>query len=114
MDHGCSGQCGGCNGCGQSLTLTQKEIDFLYKLGQIPFLPVARKADGETGVFLEEAGWDTVIALLERKGLVSLDYDKPIQGFDYSAYAGYPLRGSMALTARGIGALELLDIRGAD
>ena len=33
-----------CGGCGASLTLSVPELQFLEKLGQIPFLPVARKA----------------------------------------------------------------------
>ena len=46
---------------------------------------------------------------LEKKGLISLDYDQPLGGCDYGAY---PLRGSFALTARGQRVLELLEIQG--
>ena len=51
---GCSGNCSSCGGCAKQLTLTQEEIDFLKELGQIPFLPVARKADDMTPVYLED------------------------------------------------------------
>ena len=43
MGH-CNGNCANCGGCGSMLALTDGEIAFLQKLGQIPFLPVARKA----------------------------------------------------------------------
>ena len=50
--------------------------------------------------------------MLEQKNLVSLDYDKPLRGFDERAYAAYPIRGSMALTQRGQQVLELMEIQG--
>ena len=46
------------------------------------------------------------------KGLISLDFDKPLKGFDMSAYAAYPIHGSLALTQRGQTVLELLDYQG--
>lgn len=52
--------------------------------------------------------------MLGEKGLVSLDYRKPLSGADYSAYRDFPVHGSMALTARGQTVLDLLDLRGAD
>ena len=52
------------------------------------------------------------VAKLEKKGLISLDYDKPLKGFDEPAYAGYPIRGSLALTERGQKVLELLEYQG--
>ena len=109
---GCSGNCGGCAGCGKELVLSKEEIDLLYQLGQIPFLPVARKADSETPIYPEEntEEMSLVLTLLEKKGLISLDYDQPLKGCD--AYAGYKLRGSMALTARGQAVLELLETQG--
>ena len=38
----------------------------------------------------------------------------PRSGFDYAGYEGYPCRGSMALTAQGQHALELLEIQGVE
>lgn len=115
----CSGNCGSCSGCARELVLTAREIDFLRLLGEVAFLPVARKMGEETPVYLE-AGADCreeyalILQCLEKKGLLSLDYDKPLKGFRSEAYAAYPILGSMALTERGQKVLELLDIQGAE
>ncbi len=108
---------GGCPGCGGSLELTSGEVEMLTKLGQIPFLPVARRAGDEEPVYLEDdlrspEEYSLILRLLERKGLVSLDFDRPLARFDYSAYAPFPLRGSVALTARGQSVVELLETQG--
>ena len=112
----CSGNCGSCGGCANTLTLTQAEIDLLRTFGQIPFLPVARKADDMTPIYLEEAVEDVslILACLETKGLIDIDYRAPLSSFDYAAYKGYPVHGSMALTARGQSVLDLLDLHGAE
>ncbi len=112
-----SGSCGGCSGCGGALMLTAVELDVLHTLEQIPFLPVARRADTMDPVCLEDTRYTADIytrALLhlERKGLITLDYDQPIRNFSWDAYAGFPVHGSMALTARGQRVLELLAIQG--
>jgi len=114
---GCNGCNGGCAGCSRALELTQAEMDFLRKLGEIPFLPVARKQDGEEPVYLEEGEdlqehYARVLLHLERKGLVSLDYDIPISGGYSSLYDYYPVRGSMALTQRGQQVLDALEYTG--
>lgn len=110
----CGGNCAGCGGCARELVLSRPEVDFLQKLGQIPFLPVARKREDLEPVYLEENDRDytPILQCLEKKGLISLDYDKPLKGFDTGAYAPYPLRGSMALTERGQRVLELLEMQG--
>lgn len=113
----CGGGCGSCRGCSRALELTRAEMDFLRKLGQTPFLPVARRTDGDEPVYLEEgeALWEhyaLVLRLLERKGLISLDYDIPMAGGYGRAYDGYPVRGSMALTLRGQQALDALEYTG--
>ena len=108
----CSGNCGACSGCARELVLTQKEIDFLNLLGQYAFLPVARRMGDLTPVYLEDGDPEErslLLQLLEKKGLISLDYDKPLGGFDEAAYAAYPIRGSMALTERGQKVLELME-----
>lgn len=109
----CCGDCGSCAGCGRALELTEKEIAFLHTLAQIPFLPVARKADEDKPVYLEE-GEDMSLLLqcLHKKGLISLDYDRPLKGFDMSAYEAYPVHGSMALTSRGQQVLDLMEYQG--
>ena len=48
---------------------------------------------------------------MEKKGLISLDYDQPLRGCDYGAY---PVRGSFALTQRGQRVLELTEIQGVE
>ena len=111
----CKGNCSACSGCARELVLTQKEIDFLNTLGQYAFLPVARSMGDLTPVYLEEGDREEMSLLLqclEKKGLISLDYDKPLGRFDESAYAAYPIRGSMALTERGQKVLELMEYQG--
>lgn len=111
----CSGNCRACSGCARELVLTQKEIDFLNLLGQYAFLPVARRMGDLTPVYLEDGDPEErslLLQLLEKKGLISLDYDKPLGGFDEAAYAAYPIRGSMALTERGQKVLELMEYQG--
>ena len=112
---GCSGNCASCSGCARELVLTQMEIDFLNTLAQYAFLPVARKMGDLNPVYLEEGDPEKMSLLLqclEKKGLISLDFDKPLHGFDESAYAAYPIRGSMALTERGQKVLELMEYQG--
>lgn len=111
----CNGNCGTCSGCAKELVLTQREIDFLQELGQVAFLPVARSMGDLTPVYLEEGDREEMsllLQLLEKKGLISLDFDKPLKGFDMSAYAAWPIRGSMALTERGQKVLELMEYQG--
>ena len=109
--------CSGCSGCGGSLELTRGEMEFLRLLGQVAFLPVARSIGQEQPVYLED-GPDRreenalVLQLLEKKGLISLDYGHPLTGACWQAYEGYPIRGSIALTNRGQQVLELLEYQG--
>lgn len=109
------GGCSACGGCGGTLLLTPEELRILEALSQIPFLPVARRADSMTPVCLEAGMPDSGIVLecLEKKGLISLDYDRPLKNMDSTAYAAYPIQGSMALTGRGQAVVELLEIQGA-
>lgn len=114
---GCCGNCSSCGGCASVLTLTEQEIKMLHQLGQIPFLPIARKAGDMRPVYLEETEYSQeeyslILQVLEKKGLISLDYDKPLKGFDMSAYAAYPVQGSMALTLTGQQVLEMLERQG--
>ena len=111
----CNGNCAACSGCARELVLTEKEIDFLNTLGQYAFLPVARTMGDLTPIYLEEGDpeeMSLLLQILEKKGLISLDYDKPLAGFDEAAYAAYPIRGSMALTERGQKVLELMEYQG--
>ena len=119
----CGTDCGGCQkscgSCSPALFLTREELQLLRLFRAAPFLPVARRPDGETPVCLEEGiGAQDVISLaiqaLERKGLIDLDYTLPLQNFDYTPYAAWSRQGSMALTARGQEVLEVLDIQGVE
>jgi hypothetical protein len=117
MSHSCSGNCGSCGGCARELTLNPGELQVLDMFSEIPFLPVARKMGDLTPVYLEDERFSVeeyslILQCLEKKGLISLDYDKPLKNFDASAYAAYPIRGSMALTQRGQQVLEMMEIQG--
>ena len=113
----CSGNCESCAGCARELVLAKPEIDFLWELARIPFLPVARKMGDLTPVYLEDPNLSQeegslILQCLEKKGLISLDYDKPLKAFDDAAYAAYPILGSMALTERGHKVIELMEMQG--
>ena len=113
----CGGDCGHCSGCAGALELTGQEMDFLRLLGQVAFLPVARKTDDLTPVYLEDGPEKQeenalVLRLLEKKGLICLDYDAPLKGAAMVRYRAYPIHGSIALTQRGQQVLELLEYQG--
>lgn len=121
----CEGGCGGCSGCGScggctgAMELSEGEIKMLLTLGQIPFLPVARRMGDDVPVYLEEqeytqAEYALILQCLEKRGLISIDYDQPLKSFNDIAYADYPIRGSFALTQRGQQVVELLEVQGAE
>ena len=119
--NGCGGSCGTCGGCGggNALELSEGEIWMLKNLSQIPFLPVARRMDDDVPVYLEDdrytrEEYTLILQCLEKRGLIDIDYWAPLKGFDMSAYGGYPVRGSFALTARGQVAAELLEYLGVE
>lgn len=117
--HDCNSCAGGCGGCARELTLTPAEIEMLQTLSQIPFLPIARRIDDATPIYLEEAAHTTeeyslILQLLEKKGLISLDFDQPLKNYNAVRYAAYPIVGSMALTARGQSVIELMDLQGLE
>ena len=114
---GCNHNCGSCSGCAKVLELTEGEIAMLRSLGQYAFLPIARRADDMVPVYLEDdryakEEYSLILQVLEQKGLISLDYDKALPHADMTAYADYPVKGSMALTARGQTVVEMLEISG--
>ena len=101
------------------MELTAGEVRMLLKLAEIPFLPVARKMSDDIPVYLEDQDetaeqYSLILQCLEKRGLISIDYDQPLAGFDAAAYAAYPIRGSFALTARGQQVVELLEIQGIE
>ena len=117
--NGCCGNCGSCGSAGGCMELTKGEIEMLQLLAQIPFLPVARKLGDDVPVYLEDAEksqseYSLILQCLEKRGLISIDYDKPLKGTYSSAYDAYPIRGSFALTLRGQQVVDLLELQGAE
>ena len=115
----CTGNCGACTGCAGSLELTNGELHILTELGQFSFLPVARRADDMTPIYLEDtlytkSDYSLILQCLEKKSLIRLDYDAPLKGADMSAYTGFPVHGCISLTQRGYTVLELLETQGID
>lgn len=114
----CSGDCQNCGRCGGSYVLNEGELHFLKQLAQCPFLPVARSADDVTPIYPEgkeysQREYSLILQCLEKKQLISIDFDAPLKGCDDAVYGNFPIRGSIALTATGQQILELLDIQGA-
>ena len=114
---GCDNCAGGCSGCARELTLTEGELEILEKLSQIPFLPITRKIDDATPIYLEDQArskeeYSLVLQLLEKKNLITLDFDRPLK--NHIPCPDYPIHGSMALTARGQAVLELLELQGIE
>lgn len=89
----------------ESLRINSKEISFLMELVKCNYLPVSRFIMSSS---IEEEAWivslapvyiitiddsmetvkeiGTVLSDLEKKGLISLDYDIPLQDYDYTQY----------------------------
>ncbi len=115
---GCQKCCGSCGSCGE-VVLSPGEVGLLRQLAQIPFLPVARRPEDITPVYLEDPCVSQeeaalLLQCLEKRGLIRLDYDKPLKGHSYSAYAAFPLHGSFALTEKGQQLLDLMDLQGLE
>ena len=107
-----------CDHCGKALSLTREEITVLHKFAQTPFISAARKIDDATPIYLEDSDYTPeeygiILTLLERKGLIRIDFDIPLKNADTGIYEAYPMVGSMALTARGQQVLDLLELQGA-
>lgn len=108
----CAGNCECCGGCGRSLELTRQEVDCLRRFGQIPFQPVGRRTDDPAPICPDGAEGSLILQLLEKKGLISLDYDQPLSRCAWEGYSRLPIRGSAALTARGQQALDWIEYQG--
>lgn len=157
-DHGAHGEtgCGSCcsGGCHDNVIyITEDEHTFLSALSQTPFLPLARfimtssKSDDVESVALAPVYMtdktETMDAVkktgktlrdMEEKGLITLDYDMPLEQGDYSVFEQSALyqmfcdtvneakdkegflfdqpvleTGSIALTALGRAALDSLE-----
>lgn len=112
--HQCEGGCcshshshsSGCGGCQPTeITLGPDEAKVLLELAQYQNLPVCRylisSSKNEDVIFsalsrvylsgceesLDEVKYKgKVLAVLESKGLIEIDYEMPLQGYDYDAY----------------------------
>ena len=88
----------------------EKTIDYLAQhLGA--FL---RKGERVLICFPCREEYSLILQCLEKKALISIDYGKPLVGADMSAYKGYPVHGSFALTERGQQVLEMLEVQGVN
>lgn len=101
------------------MILADGEVEMLQKLAQIPFLPVARRMDTMDPMYFEDSEhtaeeYSLILQCLEKRGLISIDYDMPLKGAYSDAYAPYPVRGSFALTAKGQDVVELLGLLGCE
>lgn len=119
MSHCCNHNCANCSGCAATLELTDGEIGILRELGQFSFLPVARRADDMTPVYLEDdtrsrEEYSLILQCLEKKGLIDIDYRAPLAGADMIGYKGLPVHGSFALTRRGQTVVEMLEVQGIE
>lgn len=112
---GCAG-CGAeraCAGCGAERPLTELERELLELFAETPWLPLLRER-GQYRVPGLEASEEALrlgLQLLQRRGLIALEADTPLAGFDYSAWPAAD-HGSAALTARGREALDSLEYGG--
>ena len=109
--------CGSCGGCAKVLELTQAEINILQELAVYAFLPVARRADDMTPFYPEGTAYtleeySAIFQHLERKGLISIDYDAPVGSYPAEFYGRWPVHGSAGLTQRGQDVVETLQITG--
>ena len=152
---GCTGNCATCAGCSSTSndTLDLGELALLFELMETPFLPLCRftmtKAGEEDTVrvtalapvyfnapdtTMEECKQiaDALIHL-EEKDLITLDYDMPLENYDYNEYINSDLykwfietveegkgkegflcdtavldKGSMALTEKGKAVVEYM------
>jgi hypothetical protein len=101
----CKSQNGACGGCHATPELTAQEKDFLGLLSQAPFLPIGRfllkssRSDHLESVALApvylteqqnsiEIVRENAVALkqLAEYGVITLDYDIPLEGFDYTIF----------------------------
>ena len=109
----CSKNCSSCS-CHGPMELTELELRVLALLGQVAFLPLARKPADEYPICMELPEYEPqqtglALACLEKRGLVDISYDCPLKGADMTAYAGYTVHGSAALTERGQQAADIAE-----
>lgn len=110
--------CGACCGgaCRTDNALSALEIELLEQFAVTPFLPLVKEAGSGKLHLLEtdlnEDAARIALSLLQRRGLVSVDAELPLENTDYSAYIGFS-HGSAALTAHGQEILDELEFGGS-
>lgn len=103
-----------CGGCGREFILTDKALELLESLGRYAFLPIGERGGRPFTVSETGERYEGSLTALKLYGLVTLDWDQPLSGFDYSALGDVDRVGSMALTKLGQDALEALSVQGAE
>ncbi len=103
-----------CGGCGQELILTESALELLEALGEVAFLPVGERDGRAFTVLPDGKRFESALTALKLYGLIDVDPDMPLQGYDYGALGETDRRGSIALTKRGQDALEALSVQGAE
>ena len=102
----------GCGCCG-TVYLTEKESELLSLFAEYSFLPVGqRDEDAYPRILGEDAEEGNALLMLKLKGLVDIDYDRPLSGFDYAPFTEYYRLGSAALTKKGQDVIETIEIVG--
>ncbi len=94
--------------------MTQEEITLLESFLDLPFQPILRRPSQELPMSPEDPTEShcQILACLEKKGLIDIDFHCPLNGFDYPPWPRH-LHGSAARTARGQEVLDTLSIQGA-
>lgn len=96
------------------IPLSPMEKEILKQFAVTPFLPIASNGHFpvcyEFSISTPEAG--NLLQKLEKRGLIRIDYDIPLSGYDYSKYSDYSLCGSMALTGLGQDMLDDMEFEG--
>lgn len=134
---GCTGSCSSCAGCSarDSARLDLGEMVLMYELMQTPFLPVCRLVElspNEKKTILEPIYFNdpqtsldeikeigSALKAMAERGLITIDYDIPLQNCDYNEYKTSNILqncgenaelelGSMALTNFGRAVIENL------
>lgn len=112
----CTNNCVDCRGCAKGIYVTNEEVHILRSLGEIPFLPVGRKADDMTPVCLEFEGdrelCSAALIHLQAKDLIDIDYRSVLKGWDMTAYQAWPVHGVISLTLRGQQVLDNMELMG--
>ena len=82
-----------------------EEREVLREFAVCPFLPVAADENGrpiylENNLYSQET-YASALSMLQVKRVISIDYDIPLQNYDYHHYQDYNEHGSKALTIFG-------------